>query len=79
MYVIGAVLGLIAYPTTNHFSPDYGRRLPADEVDRDNAMLVNMHRLAHTAYREAGVEIFNATLGGQLEEYKRVDFHSLFA
>ena len=79
VYVIGADLGLTADPTTNHFSPDYGRRLPADEVDRDNAMLVNMHRLAHTAYREAGVEIFNATLGGQLEEYPRADFHSLFS
>lgn len=78
VYLVGADLGLTPNAATNHFHPDYGRRLPADEVERDNIMLANMHRLAHEAYKAAGVPIFNATLGGLLEEYPRVDFHSLF-
>ena len=78
LYVVGADLGLTEDPTTNHFDPEYGRRLPAEEVGRDNQMLRNMHTMAHRSASAMGVGIYNASTGGQLDEYPRVEFDKLF-
>lgn len=61
----------------NHFHPDYfgrGKRWHDPRVDR-------MERCYHRAkehYDRAGRLIFNATVGGKLEVFPRVDYASLF-
>ncbi len=61
----------------NHFHPDYfgkGYRWHDPRVDRMEAA----YQKARSAFRAANREIFNATAGGKLEVFDRVDFESLF-
>ena len=44
----------------------------------DNETQVDMHTHAKEWCDERGIKIFNASLGGSLEVYERVDFFSLF-
>jgi hypothetical protein len=61
----------------NHFSPAYfGKgfrwQLP------DLAASERAYRLAHRAYESAGRRVMDATIGGKLEVFPKVDFRSLF-
>jgi hypothetical protein len=61
----------------NHFSPDYfgaGRKWHEPHVDR----MIWHYRQAAEVCSRAGVSVVNATVGGQLEEFTRVEFESLF-
>lgn len=61
----------------NHFDPRYfgkGYRWHDPNV---NTML-QAYRKVHNYGRANGVSVVNATLGGQLEVFPRVDFHDLF-
>ena len=61
----------------NHFDPRYfgmGKRWHDPNVKR----MIEGHIQCRRAIDAAGRRIFNATLGGQLEVYERVDFLSLF-
>jgi hypothetical protein len=61
----------------NHFHKDYfgkGKTWKDPKLDR---VLMN-YRMAKLAYECAGRRIFNATKGGHLEEFERVDYDSLF-
>ncbi|MEL7490846.1 MAG: 6-hydroxymethylpterin diphosphokinase MptE-like protein [Pseudomonadota bacterium] len=61
----------------NHFHPDYfgkGYRWHDPRVDRMEAA----YQKARSAFRAANREILNATAGGKLEVFDRVDFESLF-
>ena len=61
----------------NHFDPRYfgaGYRWHDPNVAR----MENAYRVAYDFLRSRGVEIFNATAGGKLEVFPRVDFESLF-
>lgn len=61
----------------NHFDPRYfgaGRRWHDPNVKR----MVDGHKQCRTGIEAAGRRIYNATVGGELEVYDRVDFHSLF-
>jgi hypothetical protein len=61
----------------NHFSPDYfgpGRRWHQPHPDR----MVQHYRWAKEAFAYRGVQILNATVGGALEVFRRVDYASLF-
>jgi hypothetical protein len=61
----------------NHFHPDYfgkGKKWHdphLDRVERNYAYLENISNIF-------GVKIYNATVGGKLEVFERVDFESLF-
>jgi len=62
---------------TNHFHPDYRKEgevwgLPDLELQERS------YRLAKEIYENDGRRIFNATRGGKLEVFPRVDFDSLF-
>ncbi len=62
----------------NHFHKDYfgkGKTWKDPKLDR---VLMN-YRMANLAYSSVGRRIFNATKGGKLEEFERVDFDSLFS
>jgi hypothetical protein len=61
----------------NHFHKDYfgkGKTWKDPKLDR---VLMN-YRMAKLAYSAVGRQIFNATKGGKLEEFERVDYDSLF-
>ena len=78
IYLIGADLGYQA-GDANHFSIDYH----SWEMERERAVIENdtqveMHTHAKEWCDERGIQILNAGLGGSLEVYPRVDFHSLF-
>ena len=56
----------------NHFHPDYfgkGKTWKDPKLDR---VLLN-YRLAHDVYRATGREIVNATVGGNLDVFPRLD------
>ena len=73
IYLVGVDLG------HNYFDPDY-QRIPATQEhhDRSTTMWAYMHGLARLYCDKRGVRIYNATAGGQLEAYERVDFDRLF-
>ena len=58
----------------NHFDPTYGFRMPKQygDYNRVNKTLLLAHKNALDGCHERGVEIYNATYGGQLEIYPRV-------
>lgn len=79
LYLIGCDLGIQAN-RHNHFDPEYVDpdciKPPADLVV--NATLLAMHRIAREEAAKRGIEIFNATDGGVLEVYPRVEYERLF-
>jgi SAM-dependent methyltransferase len=60
----------------NHFDPNY--RTPGFKADILNRNMKATHELCQRMAKKHGVKIFNATIGGSLEVYPRVDFNSLF-
>ncbi len=61
----------------NHFDPRYfgpGYRWHDPRVDR----MEDSYRLAKDVLASRGIQIFNATAGGKLEVFERVEFDSLF-
>lgn len=61
----------------NHFSKDYYKPgMKWDAPDHDSEEYA--YRLARKAFEDAGRTIKNATVGGRLEIFERVDFNSLF-
>jgi len=61
----------------NHFHPDYfgtGKRWHDPRLDR----MEKSYQRADTAFRASGRRIYNATKGGRLEIFERVDYDRLF-
>ena len=81
IYLVGFDLGYKAttHIDPNHFDPKYTNR-KYDEVRayHEEETHKAMHRAAWSAFRKKGTRIYNATEGGALEIYPRVDFRSLF-
>ena len=76
IFLLGCDLGQTA-GRGNHFDPDYASHRPISKELAERRNLEN--RMGHEfALRSSPVPIYNATLGGELEVYERVDFRSLF-
>jgi hypothetical protein len=61
----------------NHFAPGYfgkGFRWQLPDLDGSE----RAYRLARKAYAEAGRHIVDATVGGKLTIFPKVDFNTLF-
>ena len=61
----------------NHFSPSYfgkGFRWQLPDLDTSEVG----YAMAHDAYRNAGREVLDATIGGKLMIFPKVDYDSLF-
>lgn len=61
----------------NHFDPAYfgrGRKWHAPNT----ALMIEHYKLARQTLETRGIKVFNATAGGDLEVFDRVDFDSLF-
>lgn len=77
VYLVGCDLGFKPIPPgakadPNHFHPRYWTWDDHPLEDRD-ATLVQMHKVARRQYEGMGRKIYNATMGGELEVYERVD------
>ncbi len=85
MYLLGCDLGFKPDPVTrpkmvvdgpridpNHFDPNYGT--PGWPHDKLNMNMLAAHRMAKRNCDRLGIEVFNATPGGELEVYPRADF-----
>jgi hypothetical protein len=61
----------------NHFSPNYfgkGFRWQLPDLEASE----RAYKLARTAYEQAGREVLDATIGGKLQVFPKVDYLSLF-
>jgi hypothetical protein len=61
----------------NHFDPDYfgkGYRWHNPQVDK----MIQAFTEARNVCEKTGIEIYNATIGGKLEVFKRVNYENLF-
>jgi hypothetical protein len=79
IYLIGCDLGYKDIKNgvdVNHFMKEY------DFVEHNasihNNIMADAHGLAKKMTNKIGVKIYNATVGGNLEVYPRVDFNTLF-
>ncbi len=62
----------------NHFDPDYfgkGYRWHDPQVEK----MREAYKEAHRVTQANSVNIYNATIGGKLEVFPRVDYHALFS
>ncbi|HWK14964.1 MAG TPA: glycosyltransferase [Rhizobiaceae bacterium] len=74
---VGLLLTSTKDDDANHFDPRYfgaGREWHNPQV---GGMIMH-HGWARKSLERAGTQVFNATIGGQLEVYRRVDYDSLF-
>ena len=83
IYLLGHDLGLKGgdhETDLDHFHPQYNIINPMSKgyASVMNVTLHHAHSMVRDAAREAGTTIYNATRGGELETYPRVDFSSLF-
>jgi hypothetical protein len=61
----------------NHFMPNYfGKGVKWQLPDLDTSEVGYL--MAHEAYRKAGREVLDATVGGKLTVFPKVDYNSLF-
>ena len=74
---VGLLLTSTRDDDSNHFDPRYfgkGREWHNPQVNK----MIAHYRWARLALRRTGIQVFNATVGGQLEVFQRVDFNNLF-
>lgn len=72
IYLVGCDLGYVD-GAQNHFDPHY------EHGQEQSARYANMDAItAHTLAARTGYPIFNATKGGVLDVFERVDYDSLF-
>ncbi len=62
----------------NHFHPDYYKSLSEERYLESVRAQKRAYEIAKHAADKVGIEIFNATVGGKLEVFPRVDFEGLF-
>ena len=81
IFLIGCDLGYkefqLGQKDPNHFGEQYesGKfHRPQTIHDYDNARYILSHEIMKKQAKKMGVDIYNATLGGELEVYDRVDF-----
>lgn len=79
--IVGADLGYGDGTSRNHFSLDYA---PTDSYTKEqarwfNGVLRDAHAIARRECNGRGVKIVNATVGGNLTAYPRVDISTLLA
>ena len=88
IYLVGCDLYKYRGPNDvdiNHFDSDYcsykiknGREIvPPEAWDRLNDRLIRAHRIAMDSALAMGITIYNATVGGDLEVYPRVDINEV--
>ena len=73
IYLLGCDLGYTPHVDLNHAIPEYTKD-KSDKSVMDNGNMMTLHKMAK---RSCPVPIYNATIGGELEVYKRVDLKEI--
>lgn len=73
-YLIKSVVGSI---NTTHFSPKYTQSLEIDDGPKQNREFKKSHIAIKRIFDYIGVDAYNATVGGELEVYPRVDINEI--
>lgn len=74
VYLLGCDMGYQDTGTSHFYRDNPKSRLAAEQV---NANILHAHSVIKKECKERGVEIYNATIGGELETYERVDLCQL--
>jgi hypothetical protein len=74
-YVNRLLMNIVEDSDTDHFTSDYMIRV----VDRTvhGREIKKGHEIIHKICRERGIDVYNATIGGELETYERVDIEDI--
>ncbi len=76
IYLIGCDLGFTPEDMDTHFDHDY-HTFDDFPLEYRDATLVRMHEIARDSANAMGTKIYNATVGGLLEVYPRVDINEV--
>ena len=78
IYFVGADLGHKAFEV-NNFHPSYhhGEAYNQRTIKRVNKTLKDAHRIIDQECTKRGIPVYNATIGGELGEYPRIDVEEL--
>lgn len=74
IYLLGTDCNYKRGSTQNHFGGDS----KPDLIDHSVASMINAYKMCKKYSDSHGIKIYNATRGGMLEVFERVDFDSLF-
>jgi hypothetical protein len=84
IFLIGCDLGYKAFapgePDPNHFGKSYESGVfqrPQVIHNIDNPRYIESHKIIKRQAQRMGIKIYNASLGGELEVYERVDFYDV--
>jgi hypothetical protein len=79
IYLVGCDLGFVDQndlkDDKNHFSSDYF--VPNKKASMYNHNMLEAHKFMKRIFDERGIKVYNATIGGQLEIYERVDYENI--
>ena len=64
------------FKNNSHFTESYDGKIRFTDV---NEQISNAHRVAKKILEESGVQVYNATLGGELEVYPRVSLEQVLS
>ena len=62
----------------NHFHPGYNKSRTVQQYEENTRAQTRAYEIAKVATDKAGIDVFNATVGGKLEVFPRVEFEGLF-
>jgi len=82
IYLVGCDLGYVPFsrgePDPNHWSDDYDLKpRSAEACHIENRDMTEAHIAMSKIAEREGIVIYNATIGGALEAYERVDIHDI--
>ena len=80
IYLLGVDCNYVQGSRNNHFMPDQEKdmvnyKYEENEVEKD---MVTCYKIAKNYADSHGIKIYNATRGGMLEVFERVNFDALF-
>ena len=79
IFFVGCDLGYKGFTESNHFADYYHTNATyTDKTARDvNKVLKDSHRIIDQECARRGISVYNATIGGELGEYPRIDVEEL--
>ena len=81
LYLVGCDLGYTPFERgvkdPNHWLKDYDKERDLEDCIRENANMLYAHTGMAQLAKIVGAEVYNATIGGELEAYPRVDIYEV--
>lgn len=81
LYLVGCDLGYKPHfegePDPNHWNTNYEHRKTVYRARYDNIRMKRVHGIMSKIAKREGIEVYNATIGGELEAYERVDIYDI--